>query len=138
MSLQTKSAVYRWYVVFLLLRDEDVDRQLGPEAGDALHQLERGDLQLAVRTAGAVAVVLGERVERVVDQHRLDVAVRLDGGERLLGGGDAGEGDAERVIERAGGGVQALDELAQHQVLVVDDEDAADGLRHRGRKYNPA
>ena len=126
------------HVVFLLLRDQDVDRQLGPEARDALHQLERRDLQLAVWTAGAVAVVLGEPVERVVDQHRLDVAVGLDGGERLLGGGDAGEGDAERVIERARGGVQALDELAQHQLFVVDDEDAADGLRHRGRKYNPA
>ncbi len=32
-------------VVLLLLRDQDVDVELGPEAGDALHQLERRHLQ---------------------------------------------------------------------------------------------
>jgi len=37
----------------------------------------------------------------------------------------------EGIVERARGGVQALHELAQHEVLVVDDEDAARGLAHR-------
>jgi hypothetical protein len=76
------------------------------------------------------AVVARQRIERVVDQDGLQVAVALDHLERFPGRGDAGEGDAERVVERAGGGVEALHELAQHQVLVVDDEDAADRLSH--------
>jgi len=66
-----------------------------------------------------------------LDQHGLQVAVGFEHLQRLLGGRDAGEGDAERVVERACGGVKAFDELAQLELLVVDDEDAADGLRHQ-------
>ena len=48
--------------------------------------------------------------------------------ERFLRRGDADEDDAERIVERARRGVESLDELAQHEVLVIDDEDAADRL----------
>jgi beta-phosphoglucomutase-like phosphatase (HAD superfamily) len=113
-------------VVFLLLRDEDVDVELRPQARNALHQLERRHLQLLLR-AGAV---LGKRIERVVHQHGLQVAVGLDRGDRLLRGGDAAEGNAEGVVEGARRGVQPLHELAQDEVLVVDDQNAAGGLGH--------
>jgi len=73
-----------------------------------------------------------ERVELVVGQHRLDVAVGLDRGERLPGGGDAAEGDAQRVVERARGCVQALDDLAQRERFVLDDQDPAEGFGHAG------
>jgi hypothetical protein len=115
------------HVVLPFLRDQDVDIELGAQACDPLHQLQGGHLQLLLR---AGAAVLGEGVQRVVHQDRLQVAVGFDGGERFLDGGDAAEGDAERVVEGARGGVQPLHELAQDQVLVVDDEDAADGFGH--------
>ena len=112
-------------LVLVLLRDQDVDVDLGPEAGDPLHQLERGHLQ-------PPRVLAVEVVELVVDHDRLHVAVLFQGLERLARGGDAGEGEAERVVERAGGGVEAFYELAQYQRLVVDDEHAADGLAPSG------
>jgi hypothetical protein len=55
----------------------------------------------------------------------------LDQLERLLGCGDPREGDAERVVEAARRRVQALHELAQDEVLVVDHQDAADRLQAR-------
>ncbi len=36
------------HVVFLLLRDEDVDVELGAKARDALHELQRADLELPI------------------------------------------------------------------------------------------
>jgi len=56
---------------------------------------------------------LAASVELVVDDHRLDVAVGLDCRQRLLRGGDAAEGDAERVVQRARRRVQPLQDLAQ-------------------------
>src|SRR5712672_1174213 len=51
-------------VVLLLLRDQDVDVELGPKARDALHELQRGHLEpaalralLAILTAFAVVMV---------------------------------------------------------------------------------
>ena len=111
--------------VLVLLRDQDVDVDLGPEAGDPLHQLERRHLQLP-------RVLAVEVVELVVDDDRLDVAVLLERLERFARGRDAGEGEAERVLERAGRGVEAFHKLAQYQRLVVDDEHAADGLAPSG------
>jgi len=118
------------HVVFLLLGDQDVDVELGPEAGNAPDELQRRHLQLLLVLV--LAVIPRQRIERVVDQHRLQVAVGLDHRQRFLGGGYAGEADAEGIIERARRGVEALDELAQHQVLIVDDEDAARELGHLG------
>jgi hypothetical protein len=113
------------HLILLLLGDQDVDVELGPEAGDVLHQLERRHLQ----HAGAVALRV-HGVERVVDHDRLDVAVLLDRVQRLLCGGDAHEDDTERVVQAASGRVEPLDELAQHQALVVDHEDPAERLQH--------
>src|SRR5436190_4030782 len=118
-------------VVLLLARDHDVDVELGTKARDALHQLERRHLGLRPR-----AVL--QRIERVVDQHRLQVAVALDRGERVLRAGDAAEADAKRIVERARRGVKTLDELAQLERLVVDYEYPARGLRHGLSPYNPA
>ncbi len=72
-----------------------------------------------------------KRIELVVGDDGLEVAVGLDRGERLARGGDAAEDDAERIVERARGGVQAAHQIAQHERVVFDDEDAADGLGHR-------
>ena len=112
-------------LVLLLLRDQDVDVELGPKARDLLDQLQRRHLQHA-----RVAAVVLQGVEGVVDDHGLDVAVLLDRLERVARGGDAGEHDAERVVQALGGRVQALDELLEDQRLVVDDQDAADRFAH--------
>ena len=116
-------------VVLFLACDDDVDVELGAKARDPLHQLERGHLGLRPR-----AVL--QRIERVVDEHGLQVAVALDRGERILRGRHAGEADAEGIVERTRGGVQAFDELAQLERFVVDDQDPADRFSHRG-PYNP-
>jgi len=94
------------------------------QARDPLHQLERRHLQHA-RAGRAVAF---QGVERVVDDHRLDVAVALDRGERFGGGSDAAEGDSERVVEGTRGRVQALDDLAQRERFVFDYQDPAEGF----------
>jgi len=59
----------------VLLCDQDVDVELGPKACDALHELQRRHLLL-----GASLV---ERVELVVDDDGLEIAVLLDRGERV-------------------------------------------------------
>jgi hypothetical protein len=100
-------------LVLLFLLDQDVEVELRPQRGDLLHQLQRADLQAArapCRRCGAVPRVL-HRVELVVDDDDLDVAVALDQLQPFLGGQRADEGDAERVVERARRGVQALEEL---------------------------
>ena len=122
------------HLVLLLLGDEDVDVELRAQARDPLHQLERRHLQHA-RAGRAVAL---QGVERVVDDHRLDVAVVLDRLERVARRGDAGEADAQRVVQALGGGVQALDELLEDQGLVVDHEDAADRVAHAGAPIHGA
>ena len=116
------------HFVFLLLGDEDVDVELRAQARDPLHQLECRHLQHA-RSGRAVAL---QRIERVVDDHRLDVAIVLDRFEGVASGRDAGEADAQRVVQALGGGVQALDELLEDQGLIVDDENAADRVAHAG------
>ena len=63
------------HLVLLLLRDQDVDVELGAKARDPLHQLQRRHLQRACEPLAVRCVA--RRVQRVVDDHRLDVAVRL-------------------------------------------------------------
>src|SRR3989441_9565064 len=109
-------------LVFVLLRDQNVDVELGPEASDALHELQRRHLLL-----GAFLI---EGVELVVDHDGLEIAVLLDRRERFARRGDPGKRDAERIIERAGGRVQPFDEFLEHERLVVDDEDPADRFFH--------
>ncbi len=101
-------------LVFVLLGDEDVDVELGTEAGDPPHQFERRHFLLRA----------------VVDHHRLQVAVLLDCRERLARRRDPGKGDAEGIVERARRRVQPLDELLQDEGLVVDDQDPADRFFH--------
>jgi hypothetical protein len=112
-------------IVFLLLRDQDVDIELGPESGDALNEFQRGHLELFSSIAFFQS---RKRVKLVIHQHRLDVAVILDRGERFARRGHAAEGDSERVVERAGGRVQALDDLAQRERFVFNDQDSAEGF----------
>jgi hypothetical protein len=79
----------------------------------------RSDFQ---RARAVLAVV--QRIERVVGDHRLDVAVGLDRGERLARGGDAGERHAQRIVEALGGGIEAPGQFPQHQLFIVDDKNA--------------
>src|SRR5437867_6451826 len=109
-------------LVLVLLRDQNVDVELGPEARDALHELQRRHFLL-----GAFLI---ESVELVVDHDGLEIAVLLDRGERLARRGDSGKRDAERIVERAGGRVQPLDQFLENERLVVDDEDPADRFFH--------
>src|SRR6267143_3063412 len=109
-------------LVLVLLREQNVDVELGSEARDALHELQRRHFLL-----GAFLI---ESVELVVDHDGLEIAVLLDRGERFARRGDPGKRDAERIVERAGGRVQAFDEFLENERLVVDDEDPADRLFH--------
>src|SRR6185295_11996400 len=61
----------------------------------------------------------------------LQVAVGLDQLERFLDRGGAEKADAERVVERARSGIEAFDKLPQFEMLVIDHQDAAGGLRHQ-------
>src|SRR5467141_2334976 len=109
-------------LVLVLLRDENVDVELGSEARDALHELQHRHFLL-----GAFLI---ESVELVVDHDGLEIAVLLDRGERFARRGDPGKRDAERIVERAGGRVQPFDEFLENERLVVDDEDPADRFFH--------
>jgi len=82
--------------------------------------------------ASLVVGLIGYRLVQwqVIDQDGLQVALGFDHRQRFLRGGDAQEADTERVVERARRGVEALHELPQHEVLVVDHQNAARGLGH--------
>src|SRR5258708_3950912 len=92
------------------------------EASAALHEVQRRHVLL-----GAFLI---EGVELVVDDDGLEIAVLFDRGERIARRGDPGKRDADRIVERAGGGVQPLDEFLQHQRFIVDDKNPADRLFH--------
>src|SRR3989441_5883540 len=109
-------------LVLVLLRDQNVDVELGSEARDALHELQRRHFLL-----GAFLI---ESVELVVDHDGLEIALLLDRSERFARRGDPGKRDAERIVERAGGRVQPFDEFLENERLVVDDEDPADRFFH--------
>src|SRR2546427_423910 len=109
-------------LVLVLLRDQNVDVELGSEARDALHELQRRHFLL-----GAFLI---ESVELVVDHDCLEIALLLDRSERFARRGDPGKRDAERIVERAGGRVQPFDEFLENERLVVDDEDPADRFFH--------